>query len=120
VSVIVPEPAQQAVVMDAIYGPGGVKAGGFDLASHREALQDVARALADAGAEVVLLACTELSVVDTEQSRPWPIPAFDAADLVARRVVELAGGTLRRALVAEHTRDARFDATKIDKGRTSP
>ncbi len=97
IRVLVPDPPMQRRVMAAIYGEGGVKSGGAGLVRHRDALQQVAEALCAAGAQAILLGCTELGVLDAASPAPWPVPAFDAAELAARRVVELAGGRLREA-----------------------
>lgn len=85
IEAVVPTPREQTDVMDAIYG----------LKGGDPVQPGVARTLAalvDRGAEVILLACTEL---------PWlglsgaDVPIVDPADVVARRVVALAGGTPR-------------------------
>ncbi len=121
VRVLVPDEAAQRVVMDVIYREGGVKAGGspVDLERHREALQQVAEQLAAAGAEVLLLACTDLSVLDAAVPRRWPVRVFDAADLVARRVVERAGAPLRHPLGAA-TAEARTAGGTSAPGRRQP
>jgi aspartate/glutamate racemase len=45
-------------------------------------------ALADGGAQSLVLACTELSVLFASGAAPeWLVPAYDAAQVVAERVV---------------------------------
>jgi aspartate racemase len=85
IEAVIPTPREQADVMDAIYGlKGGDPA--------QPAVAGALAALVDRGAEVILLACTEL---------PWlgltgaDVPIVDPADVIARRVVALAGGTPR-------------------------
>jgi aspartate racemase len=51
-------------------------------------LQRAADALVDAGADALLIACTELSALGAGPS--VPIPVFDAADLLAQAVVDHA------------------------------
>ncbi|MFI5262171.1 MAG: aspartate/glutamate racemase family protein [Candidatus Limnocylindrales bacterium] len=95
IAVLPPAEGAQRRVMAVIYGPDGVKAGGPDQARLRRELQAITADLARRGADAVLLACTELSVLDAAYPMPWPLPVWDAADIVARRTVRLAGATLR-------------------------
>ncbi|MGW0483949.1 aspartate/glutamate racemase family protein [Nonomuraea sp. NPDC003214] len=66
-----------------------VKAGAVTPA-HRRALAEVARALADRGAERVVAACTE--IVLALDSRLVPVPVLDPARLLARRVAAVSLG----------------------------
>jgi aspartate racemase len=101
VAVLVPDAPAQEQVMQAIYGPEGVKAGSGDWRTARAQVLSCGEGLAEAGADVLVLACTELSVLfapgpDGARAAAWPVPTYDAAQVVAERVVELAGGRLRR------------------------
>ncbi len=62
VALIVPDAPHQARVMEAIYGPRGVKAGYTDGAC-REDLLAALRHLAERGAQVAILGCTELPLI---------------------------------------------------------
>ena len=66
-----------------------VKAGGG--AGNAPALAACAGALVDAGADCLLIACTELSVI-ADPPGEQPVPVFDAADLLAREIVDRALG----------------------------
>ncbi|WP_437182378.1 aspartate/glutamate racemase family protein [Pseudomonas vanderleydeniana] len=59
---IVPAPDKQALVMAAIYGEHGVKAGHTEGLC-REQLLDAANHLCQAGASVLILGCTELPLI---------------------------------------------------------
>ncbi len=97
VEVVVPDARHQELVMQAIYGPDGVKAGTTDLTAARARVLAGGQTLVDDGAQALVLACTELSVLfATGAATAWPVPAFDAAQVVAERVIELAGGRLKR------------------------
>jgi aspartate racemase len=48
------------------------------------------------GIPAILLACTELSAIHGRQSIDCGVPIFDAADLVARRVVEASGHAVKK------------------------
>ncbi|CAN5396915.1 hypothetical protein BH11PSE4_BH11PSE4_07510 [soil metagenome] len=68
VRLLLPDAAHQAMVMEAIYGADGVKAG-FTQGRCREALRTAIDHLAEQGAGVVVLGCTELPLLfpQTEQ-----------------------------------------------------
>jgi aspartate racemase len=86
---VVPSGTEQAAVMAAIYGLKGGDA-------LQPAVALAARSLVARGAEVLLLACTELPELELGAD----VPVVDPADVVARRVVALAGGTPRRTATA--------------------
>lgn len=87
---LVPDDADQAVVMGIIYDQ--VKAGRpADVA----ALHGVADRLRSRGADVVVLGCTELSVVAAEHDLLVDDRYVDSLDVLARRTVERAGHPLR-------------------------
>jgi aspartate racemase len=91
----VPDRVLQEEVMAVIYGEAGVKAGGSDREALRRRVQAAADRLTGNGADAALLACTELSALFPAPPRSWSPPVHDAAQLVAARVIELAGGTVR-------------------------
>ncbi|MBV9688847.1 MAG: aspartate/glutamate racemase family protein [Ktedonobacteraceae bacterium] len=96
VGVLVPDPTLQEQVMLTIYGPSGIKAGGTDLQATSRQIELGGGVLHNAGAEALLLACTELSVLFAHYLPTSSIPFVDAAQLIAEHVVLLAGGQLRR------------------------
>jgi aspartate racemase len=90
---LVPDPPHQALVMRAIYGERGVKAGYLD----GECRDDLMRALThlvDAGATVVILGCTELPLLLAEDAAfaigGREVALLDPTAILARRCVALA------------------------------
>lgn len=94
VDVVVPAEPTQDGLMEAIYGADGIKSVGRAGATSRRLLLDAAQQLVSMGADGLVLACTELSVVHGLDPVEAAVPVFDAADIVARHVVELAGARL--------------------------
>ena len=94
---------QEKLVMEPIYGPlqdnkragGGIKSGLFQDPVQRERLarplRQAAKLLADAGAKVVLTACTEIPLA-IGREKADDVPLLDPMDVVARASVEIAGG----------------------------
>lgn len=82
VQVIYPEPFEEERVLKVI---GDIKAGrtGEDV---RKVLVDVVANVASQGAEVGIIACTELGVI-ADQTYPWPV--FDAAEVLAGEIVAI-------------------------------
>ena len=92
--VLVPDAERQQELMRVIYGPEGVKVGARDRDALARRVRVIAEDLNMHNAAATLLACTELSSIF--QDRPdWSAPVYDAADLVAQRVIVLAGGVVR-------------------------
>ncbi|YAL82634.1 aspartate/glutamate racemase family protein [Dermacoccaceae bacterium W4C1] len=83
---VLPTEADQRAVMSIIYDQ--VKAG---LPGDPKALSEIAGRLLDAGADVVLLACTELSVVFDEHRMGQDARLVDGLDSVARATLRRAG-----------------------------
>lgn len=90
---VVPSPPLQARVMNAIYGPQGVKAGFTSAAS----VADVDAAideLAAQGVEVIVLGCTELPLLLSEPERVTAegnrVTLVDPTDILAKRCVSAA------------------------------
>ena len=86
---LVPDKAGLALLMQAIYGPTGIKAAGPGPES-RSMLQQVCRDLAFQGAEVLLLGCTELPLVLQDGDVPWPLAASNQvlAEAVVREALK--------------------------------
>lgn len=91
--VMVPSSSYQAMVMESIYGERGVKAG-FREGLCKEQLLTAAEHLAEAGAEVLILGCTELPLLishcDEYQLLSRKVAFVDPTTILARRCVMLA------------------------------
>lgn len=93
VGCVLPDDADQAAVMSVIYDQ--VKAG---LPGDVGTIRAVAGRLVEQGAGLVVLGCTELSVV-AEDEGLLDDPLFvDSLDVLARSTIERAGGRVRREL----------------------
>src|SRR5690606_26190271 len=77
---IVPDEVNQRAVTRAVYGHDGVKAGQYQTA--RAHLLRAANALVEAGAEAIILGCTELPLIINQADSP--VPLIDATDVLAR------------------------------------
>ena len=85
VQVITPDEFdQENLVMEAIYGKRGIKAGKKVYA--RELLSLVAKKLVDQGAEAIILGCTEVPLV--LKQKDYGIRLYDPMDIVAREIVD--------------------------------
>ena len=83
--VIVPGPRDRRIVHDVIYDE--LCRGVIEDAS-RDEYRRIMRALADDGAEAILLGCTEIDLLVGPQDSP--VPVFDTTRLHAERAVTLA------------------------------
>lgn len=90
---IVPDAARQAMVMEAIYGKLGVKAG-FTDGPCKVALTRAMEHLVERGATVVILGCTELPLLLSEHAAlavgGGTVVVLDPTAILARRCVALA------------------------------
>jgi aspartate racemase len=97
---VVPDALHQDLVMEAIYGKEGVKAG-FVEGTCKEALQRALTHLAERGATVAILGCTELPLLLPEHPAyavdGRTIALLDPTSILARRCVALAGEAKRTA-----------------------
>lgn len=91
--VLLPTTRGQSTIMAAIYGRHGVKGGGRVSAENRSRLIHVAESLIERGADVLLLACTELPLAIAAGDPAWRVPVVDPAVEVARATIVAAGGT---------------------------
>ncbi|EJN09428.1 amino acid racemase [Herbaspirillum sp. YR522] len=93
---LVPSPAMQQRVMNAIYGPQGVKAG-FTQGQCQDDIRAALDDLVQQGAEVIILGCTELPLL--LPSGPWAhqggstLTLVDPTETLARRCVAYASAT---------------------------
>lgn len=79
-----PNEIEQQLVMASIYGPEGIKAGKKETA--REDLMTVGNSLIKRGAEVVIAACTEISLVLDADS--LPVPVVDPMRIIAQSAID--------------------------------
>jgi aspartate racemase len=90
---IVPSPALQARVMNAIYGEKGVKAG-YTTGQCLDDIHAALQGLADEGVEVVILGCTELPLLLPHafwlSASGQTITLVDPSDILAKRCVGYA------------------------------
>ncbi len=91
IEVLIPAEADQARVMEAIYGPKGIKAG-FMTGSSRRAVLGVARRLVRNGAQAVMAGCTEIPLV--LRAEDLDVPFVEPMLIGARACVIRAGGRL--------------------------
>ena len=99
IPMIVPDAAHQVRVMEAIYGPRGVKAG-YTEGPCRDDLLAAVRHLAERGAQVAILGCTELPLV-LEQDEHFAIADHSIALLDPTML--LAAACVRHARAAQGT-----------------
>jgi aspartate racemase len=88
VEVIQPEIDEQEQVMEAIFGPDGIKAGsttGFP----KETLVTIAKVLIARGADAVIAGCTEVPLV--LKDRDIPVPLIEPLRIAARACIIEAG-----------------------------
>ena len=90
---LVPDEENQLRVMNAIYGPRGVKAG-FTEGVCVEELLLALTSLVLRGAEVIILGCTELPLL-LEQNEKFPVAGktvvvLDPTEILARKCVRLS------------------------------
>lgn len=92
-TLVVPDPLHQSKVMEAIYGEEGVKAG-YTSGRCKDNLLDAAAHLADSGAQVLILGCTELPLLLPQCEHfklgDRTVALIDPTEILARRCVELA------------------------------
>jgi aspartate racemase len=95
---LVPPPLLQVRLMNAIYGPRGIKAG-FTTGECVEDIQTVIEDLVNQDVEVIILGCTELPLLFPEREitvRERRIALVDPTEILARRCVSQAMARSRR------------------------
>lgn len=90
IACVLPDEADQDIVMSVIYDQ--VKAG---KPGDVDAIRGVAGRLIDRGASLVVLGCTELSVVAEDEGLLADPRFVDSLDVLARRTIDRAGGRVR-------------------------
>ncbi len=89
---ICPSEEELGLIMEAIYGPEGIKAG-FTWGKPKKLLLQVARKLISRGAEAIIAGCTEIPLALKENDLETPL--FDPMLIGARFLIKKAGGKLR-------------------------
>ncbi|RMH77486.1 MAG: amino acid racemase [Calditrichaeota bacterium] len=87
--IIPPPDIQESLIMEAIYGPEGVKAHG-DMALNREKLLRALKRLTAPRPQAVVAGCTEIALA--LEGASVNLPLFDPLDILAHRVVEYCYG----------------------------
>jgi len=83
-------PRDQNRMLEAIRA---VKIDGKDRVA-RQTMNDAAHELMDQGADILLVACSELSII--ADAIPVPIPHLDSIDVLAETIIKFAGAQLRQ------------------------
>src|SRR5207253_11171807 len=94
--IIAPGVDYQALVMDAIYGERGIKAG-FTEGICKDQLLTAAEHLCELGADVLILGCTELPLVlehsDAFMIKGHTVALIDPTTILAMKCIQLARET---------------------------
>lgn len=90
VEVLVPTgEAQENLVMSAIYGESGIKAG-FISSENKEKILQSSNEMIERGAEGIIGGCTEVPLV--VQQNDTEVPFFDSVDILALAAIRMARG----------------------------
>lgn len=93
VEVLVPTPEdQENLVMSAIYGESGIKAG-FTSLENKGNILKASNALIEKGAQGIIGGCTEVPLV--VQQGDMEVPFFDSLNILALAAIRLAKGEIR-------------------------
>lgn len=91
---VAPDEATQALVMEAIYGKEGIKAG-FIVGKPRELLLKAGKYLTEQGAGILILGCTEIPLVfqglERVTLRGKEIALLDPTSILAEKCLEMIG-----------------------------
>ena len=87
---------QEKLVMGAIYGDIGIKAGKKILPKKK--LKSAAEKLIDMGAEGIVLGCTEIPLV--LKQKDFDVRLYDPMDLTAKEIVKYVGEDSRKEIVS--------------------
>jgi len=92
IEVLNPEEEEQNQVMEAIFGPKGIKAG-FTSGFPKETLVSIAKVLVARGADAIIAGCTEVPLVLKE--RDIPVPLVEPLRIAAQACILEAGYKLK-------------------------
>jgi aspartate racemase len=90
-----PDDESQEQVMRSIYGPHGFKTKGVPTERAISDLLSAAGSLAEAGAQSLVLGCTELPLILDPNDGAWPVPVVDPAPSVIRSALAWTSGDSR-------------------------
>jgi aspartate racemase len=82
-----PEEIQEHLVMSAIYGKSGIKAG-FISSENKEKILKASNEMIERGAEGIIGGCTEVPLV--VQQNDTEVPFFDSLDILALAAIRMA------------------------------
>lgn len=85
ISTIILNKEDQTVLMELIYGTNGIKSGFVNNLLNKFVVQEMIMKLKNAGAELVILGCTELSLLGVDDNQ-----VVDPLTVVSQKVVSLA------------------------------
>ncbi len=92
IEIIQPEEEEQNRVMEAIFGPRGIKAG-FTSGFPKETLVNIAKMLVARGADAIIAGCTEVPLVLQDQD--IPVHLIDPLRIAAQACIIKAGYELK-------------------------
>jgi aspartate racemase len=92
IPIIHPEKEEQQQVMEAIFGPKGIKAG-FTSGFSKETLVNVAKMLVAQGADAIIAGCTEVPLVLKDPD--IPVPLIEPLRIAAQACIIKAGYELK-------------------------
>jgi aspartate racemase len=92
IEVLNPEEEEQNQVMDAIFGPKGIKAG-FTSGFPKETLVSIAKVLIARGADAIIAGCTEVPLALKDLD--IPVPLIEPLRIAARACIIEAGYALK-------------------------
>jgi aspartate racemase len=92
IQIITPEQEEQIRVMEAIFGPRGIKAG-FTTGFSKESLITISKVLIARGADAIIAGCTEVPLVLKDQD--LPVPLIEPLRITAKACIVEAGYKLR-------------------------
>ncbi len=92
IEIIHPEEVEQNQVMDAIFGPKGIKAG-FTSGFPKETLVNIVKILVARGADAIIAGCTEVPLVLKDLD--IPVPLIEPLRIAARACIIEAGYELK-------------------------
>lgn len=92
IDVVAPGDKEQKLVMEAIFGEQGIKAG-FTFGGPEEIILQTAKALIERGAEAIIAGCTEVPLVLKEDD--IPVSLIDPLHILAEVCILKAGYELR-------------------------
>lgn len=94
ITIITPSEEEQARVVEAIFGPRGIKAG-FTSGRPRRLLLGVGRRLVERGAQAIIAGCTEVPLAVRDGD--FPVPLLEPMRIAAAAAVRRAGYRVKPA-----------------------